>query len=359
MQEKSKIWKKIKVIRRLRENFVKKAEILASIREFFAIEGFLEVDTPTLVPSPDPCFFNEVFKIEGENLYLTTSPEFYIKKLLAAGLKNVYQITKAYRNWQENDPLHLSEFTILEWYRDNADYTDLMRDCENLINFTIKNLNNKNKIDTELCGRISLWQKTKNPTLLDIIRYQGMEINLTPPWKKISCKEAFKKYADVNLDEFVNIGYARKVCRQKGYQVNEKDTWEELYHQIFLNEVEPKLPKEQPLILYDYPAPLAALSKIKKSDPKYAERFEFYIGGLELGNGYSELTDWQEQEKRLKADIETRKIKGMKVFDYDHDFVEALKSGIPKTAGIAVGIDRLVMLFTDSSDIHEVTPVGI
>ncbi len=321
------------------EIFVIKSLILKTIRAFFDQEGFIEVDTPTLVASPDPNPFNEVFKIEGKNLYLTPSPEFFIKKLLSLGLKNVYQITKAYREGQENDPLHLNEFTILEWYRSGIDYTGLMRDCENLINFIQKKLNPINQISN--------------------IKYQKQTINLTSPWQRISCKEAFKKYADVNLDEFLDIKTARKICQKKGYQISDKNSWEELYHQVFLNEVEPKLPKEQPLILYDYPSPLAALSKIKDTNFKYAERFEFYIGGLELGNGYSELTDPEEQERRLQADLKTRREKGMLVFDYDHEFVEALKSGIPKTAGIAVGIDRLVMLFTDCTDIHEVTPLSL
>jgi len=333
-------WKNIKENPNLRQIFEKRARIIAAIREFFVQENFLEVETPTLVPSPDPSPFNEVFKIEGKNLYLIPSPEFSLKKLLAAGLKNIYQITKAYRDWQEDDPLHLSEFTILEWYRTGADYTDLMVDCENLVNFIFK------KTKNTLCPP----KKTK-------INFQGKEIDLTPPWTRISCKEAFKKYANVSLDEFLELKNAREICRTKGYQVNKKNSWEELYHQVFLNEVEPKLPQDKPLILYDYPAPLAALSQIKKTNPKYAERFEFYIGGLELGNGYSELTDFQEQEKRLKEDIKIRKLKGMKVFDYDHEFIEALRSGLPKTAGIAVGVDRLVMLFTNISNIHEVAPL--
>jgi len=186
-----------------------KANILKSIRDFFGKEGFLEIDTPTLVSSPDPSPFNEVFKIEGKNLYLTPSPEFNIKKLISLGLKNVYQITKAYRDWQENDPLHLNEFTILEWYRDNADYSDLMTDCENLLNHIIKNL-----------------------------IYQKRKIDLSPPWQRISCKEAFGKYAQVNLDEFFEIRNAQRICKNKGYQVNERTSWEELYLQIFLNEVD-------------------------------------------------------------------------------------------------------------------------
>jgi lysyl-tRNA synthetase class 2 len=330
-------WKKIKDSQNLKENLKIKAQVLAAIREFLQKEGFLEMDTPTMVTSPDPSPFNEVFEsqtVSGERVFFTPSPEFFLKKLLAAGLKNIYQITKAFRDQQEKDPLHLREFTILEWYRSGGDYLDLMKDCESLTGFIQKNL-----------------AKEK-------LFYQGKEIKLSPPWPRISCQEAFEKYANVNLDEFMDIARAGKVCQGKGYQIAGA-TWEELYHQVFLNEIEPQLLKLPAVILYDYPTPLAALSQIKKSDPRYAERFEFYLGGLEMGNGYSELTDPREQEKRLQADIRTRKAKKMKVFDYDRDFVEALKEGMPKTAGIAVGIDRLVMFFTDSSDIREVTPFAL
>lgn len=337
-------WKKIKENPKLKENLLVKAQILGAIREFFQHEGFTEMDTPAMVVSPDPNPFNEVLEtktVSGEKLFFTPSPEFFLKKFLAAGLKNIYQITKAYRDQQEKDPLHLREFTILEWYRDNASYLDLMKDCENLIQDIYQNLTEK--VENRK------WR----------LDYQGKEIDLTPPWPKISCKEAFKQYASINLDEFLEEKKAREICQKKGYQITQENTWEELYHQVFLNEIEPELLKFPTLFLYDYPAPLAALSRIKESDPRYAERFEFYLGGLEMGNGYSELTDWQDQEKRLQADVTTRKAKGMKVFDYDHDLIQALKEGLPKTAGIAVGVDRLVMLFTDSTDIHEVAPFAL
>jgi EF-P lysine aminoacylase GenX len=331
-------WKKIKDSQNLKENLKTKAQVLAAIREFFQNEDFLEMDTPTMVISPDPSPFNEVFEsqtVSGERVFFTPSPEFFLKKLLVAGLKNIYQITKAYRDKQEEDPLHLREFTILEWYRSAGDYLDLMKDCESLTIFIQKKLAQKK------------------------LFYQGKEIKLTPPWPRISCREAFQKYAGINLDEFLDKKKAIKICQAKGYQVSEKNAWEELYHQVFLNEVEPALLKLPAVIFYDYPAPLAALSQIKKSDPRYAERFEFYLGGLEMGNGYSELTDFREQAKRLRADIQTRKAKKMKVFDYDHDFVNALEEGMPKTTGIAVGVDRLVMLFTDTTDIREVTPFAL
>lgn len=320
------VWKQTK------ENLIIRAKVISAIRDFFEEEGFLEVETPTLVVSPDPSPFNEVLEtktLSGERLFLTPSPEFFLKKLLVAGFTDIFEITRAYRDRQEKDNLHLTEFTILEWYRSGADYLSLMADCENLVGFVCQQIKEKSKI------------------------------NFSPPWPRISCAEAFKKYAKVDLDKFLDINTARKICKQKNYNISPETTWEEMYHQIFLNEVEPYLIKMPAVILFDYPAPLAALSKIKEDNPCYAERFEFYLGGLEMGNGYSELTDWQEQEKRLKADIKARKKKKMKVFDYDQGFVEALKEGLPKTAGIAVGLNRLVMFFTGSTDIHQVAPFSV
>jgi len=325
--------------------------VIRAIRDFFKNEGFIEVETPLMVSAPDPSFTNEVFEtspVLGKRMFLAPSPEFFMKKIIALEkIPKTFQICKAFRNPQELDPLHNPEFTILEWYRVGADYTDLMEDCENLVKFIYKSFSSQIKNE-------KVKMKNDKEKIKNFLSYQGQKINITPPWPRTTIKEAFKKYANIDLDKFLDFMKAKEIARQKGYKINKETTWEQIYHQIFLNEIEPKLPKESPLILYDYPAPLAALSKIKKSDPKYAQRFEFYIGGLELGNGYSELTDWQEQEKRLKDDLLKRKRLGMKVFDYDHEFIEALKKGLPECAGIAVGVDRLVMLFTDSKTIQEV-----
>jgi lysyl-tRNA synthetase class 2 len=305
-------------------------QIIDAIRQFFKSQDFTEVETPLLVPYPDPSPFNEVFEVSPvleKRAFLTPSPEFFMKKLLASGSGNIFQICKAFRDSPELSPLHNPEFTILEWYRINADYTHIMTDCENLLNF--------------------ISQTTPiSPTHL---------ISLTSPWLRLSIKESFQKYADVNLDEFLDFKKARQICQKKGYQVSENSTWEQLYHQIFLNEVELKLPKEKPLILYDYPAPLAALARLKPTDPRYAERFEFYLAGLEIGNGYSELTDPQEQEKRLKQDVEIRKSLGMRLFPYDKYFVAAVKN-LPPCGGIAVGVDRLIMALTGAKIISEVLP---
>jgi len=317
-------------------------KIIDIVRAFFKVRGFVEVETPLLVSAPDPSPYNEVFetsKVRGKRAFLTPSPEFFMKRLLAQGANNIFQICKAFRNPQELNPFHNPEFTILEWYRVNATYTDLMVDCENLVSHIFK----------------SLSKQIKSEKLKNSMSYLGKKIDITLPWPRISVKEAFNKYANVDLDEFMDLKTAKRIAQNKSYKVEKETTWEQLYHQIFLNEIEPNFPKDKPLILFDYPAPLAALSQIKKTDPRYAERFEFYIGGVELGNGYSELTDSKEQKKRLIGDLKERKKLCMKTFPYDRKFVEALKS-IPKTAGIAVGIDRLIMLFTNSATIQEVLP---
>jgi lysyl-tRNA synthetase class 2 len=307
----------------------RREKIIDLIRFYFKKKGFLEVETPLLVSTPDTCPFNEVFEtspVYGKRAFLTPSPEFFMKKLLCQGPGNIFQISKAFRWTKETSPLHNPEFTILEWYRVKADYQDIMTDCENLISFLAKNL-----------------------------RFSKVDLSL--PWLRVSLKDAFKKYAQIDLEAFLDIKQARKICTHRGYQVAKNTTWEALYHQVFLNEVEPKLTKNpEPFFLYDYPYPLASLAKLKKDNPLFAERFELYLGGLEIANAYSELTDWQEQEKRLKADIQERRKRKMKAFDYDREFISLLKKGMPETAGIALGVDRLIMFFNQASTIDEVLP---
>ncbi|MGB9911153.1 MAG: EF-P lysine aminoacylase EpmA [Microgenomates group bacterium] len=302
-----------------------------AIRSFFKSQGFTEVDTPLLVTAPDPSPFNEVFEVHsitGQKFYLTPSPEFFMKKLLANNSGNIFQICKAFRDGQIG-PLHNPEFTILEWYRINANYYDIMVDCENLIDYLIKKL---------------------SP-----FKILNLKFKIIHPWPRISIKEAFQKYAKIDLDEFLDLNYARQICQQHGYQVNKTDTWEQLYHQIFLNEIEPKLPSGTPLILYDYPAPLAALARLKKDNPNYAERFEFYLNGIEIGNGYSELNDSSEQRKRLINDLKIRKKLGMRLFPLDEEFVKAVGK-MPPTGGIAVGVDRLMMTLIGKKKIDPTFP---
>ncbi|MFH1840672.1 MAG: EF-P lysine aminoacylase EpmA [Candidatus Shapirobacteria bacterium] len=305
-------------------DFQLKAQIFAAIREFFTQKGFSEADTPLLVKHPDPSLYHEVFEVKSgqETYYLSPSPEIYLKKLISEGARNIYQITKSFRENEENDCLHLREFTILEWYRDGANYSDLIADCQNLV------------------ALISQKTALKSPS---------------PPYPQLTCQEVFQRYAGVNLIEFLDINKARQIAQKKGYRVEKVTTWEQLYHQIFLNEVEPKLCTLPAFFLLDYPPLLAELAQTKKEPPHWAERVEFHLKGLEIANGYTELTDAQEQKKRFQIDIQERKKRGMKVFDYDRKFIAALKRGLPPTAGMALGVDRLVMALTGTKDIHQIT----
>jgi lysyl-tRNA synthetase class 2 len=157
----------------------------------------------------------------------------------------------------------------------------------------------------------------------------------------------------VDFDEFLDEKKASSIARSKGYTVNPENTWEELFNQIFLNEVEPNLGKGKPTILYEFPGVMGALARRKKSDPRFAERFEFYIEGLELGDCYSELTDWKEQQERFEVELKEIKRLGKTIYDYDHDFIEALKVGLPDCSGIAVGVDRLIMLYANAATIND------
>lgn len=345
-----KTWQRIKNNSKLWEKYFVREKVIQAIREFFLLQQFHEVETPLLVSSVIPESYLDVFATNlkdrlggNQKLFLTTSPEASIKKLLAAGIGNCFEITKSFRNGETGSKLHNPEFTILEWYRVGATYEDIMKDCEKLVTYINKKL------------------KTKNLRLNEI-NYQNKIINLTKPWERISIDNALKKFARICLDDITEknktdmfpaekIG---KVALRKGYKVEKNNTWEEIFNQIFLNEVEPNLGTHgKPTIIFDYPQPLAALAKLKESDPRLAERFELYMGGLELGDCYTELTDPKEQRKRFKEEMDKIKENGKTPIVPDKDFLNALQVGLPHCSGIAVGVDRLVMLFTDSKTIQE------
>ncbi|MDQ5883032.1 MAG: lysine aminoacylase GenX [Patescibacteria group bacterium] len=298
----------------------KRAEIKDLIRQFFKEKGFLEVQTPILVkgmstePYLDPIkveFFDE--KNKKYQGYLITSPEYSLKKLLSQGFTNIFEITKAFRQKEAFGGWHNPEFTILEWYRTKADYRDVMKDTEELVNFLVQQLYHR-----------------------EYFYFQNRKIDVSLPWPSMTIKQAFKKWAGIQIDQ-------KKKIRNF-------DDW---FYLVFLNQIEPNLPKNGPLILYDYPLPQAALAKRKSQKSFYAERFEVYLGGVELCNAFSELTDPKEQEQRLKKEQNIRKKLKKEVIPIDKTFLEALKSGLPKTSGNALGIDRLEMLLLDVKDIND------
>ncbi len=339
-----KTWQKIKAQPELLDQYLLREKVIDGIRNFFKTQNFREVETPSLVQRPSTETYLEFFDTElamadGQKRtgYLITSPEYAMKKLLAAGVGNMFQICKSFRNTEGLSSRHNPEFLILEWYRVNADYTDIMNDCEDLL--------------LELLHSV---QELRHLPVSDELRYQGQNFNLAKPWVRLSVPDAFQKFAGIDLETLLNESALLARAKQKEYQVTEQTTWEEVYNQIFLNEVEPQLKTfSQPVILFDYPASQAALSRKKVSDPRLAERFEFYINGLELGNAFSELADADEQEARLRADLKLRAESGRKSYELDTDFIDALKAGLPPTGGIAVGVDRLIMLLADVPSIHD------
>ena len=342
-----KTWQKLRKDPTLWDRYFIREKVLTAIRRFFLDRGFHDVETPFLTGSLPPESYLDIFETtlldrhrRKTRAFLPTSPEPFLKKLLVAGIGNCFSITKSFRNTEGQSKTHNPEFTILEWYRVDADYTDIMRDCEELLLF----------INTYLLRSKEPTEATQSSTRL---RYRGHTVDLSPPWERITVRDAFRRYAGINLSEALTRAKMATAAQKKGYRVRADDLWEEIFHQIFLNELEPKLGRGRPTIIYDYPVVLAALSRKKKTDPRFAERFEFYIEGLELGDAYSELTDWKEQLARFRSEQEERDRLGKTEHPIDDDFITALKAGMPKAGGIAVGVDRLIMLFSDTNNIAD------
>ncbi len=336
-------WHRLRAHPDLLPSYLMRARIIKAIRAFFDAQGFTEVETPLLVAAPGMEPYLEVFETRlttalgrTQRAFLTTSPEYAMKKLLVAGLPRIYQVCKSFRNGEEISRGHNPEFTILEWYRADADYRAIMADCEQLF--------------------LALWRACypdAEATAKPALRVGDTWIDLSPPWERLSVREAFARYAAVDLDTVVTDAEMRASLAARGYQVSDATTWEQGYHQLFLNEIEPRIGRPSPTILYDYPASMAALARRKPDDPLYAERFEFYIAGIELGNAFSELTDAAEQLARLEAEHAERAALGKTPYAVDPDFIRALQIGMPPAGGIAVGVDRIVMLFAGVETIQE------
>ena len=314
-----------------------RAKIIDAIRQFFKRKGFLEVSTPMFVklPGMEPYLNPLPYSFADEKNkrykgYVITSPEYSLKKLLSLGFPKLFEITKVFRQNESFGGAHNPEFTLIEWYRPHSDYRRIMKDTEELVS----------GLATMLYGKPA-------------ITYCGTKINLTPPWLKISVKQAFKKYAGINLDQAKTLTQFKALFRKNKYPIPHQATWDDLFYYVFLNFIEPNFPKDKPVIIYDYPLPQAALAKRKSKDSFYAERFEAYIAGIEICNAFSELTDWKEQYKRLKEECSLRKKLGKNLYGVDMDFIDALKSGMPETGGIALGIERLEMLLLNIKDIND------
>ena len=316
--------------------FKKRSKALHEIRSFFCNHDFLEMESPHLTPFPtlDNNILSiqaKVANISGEcmPLYLHTSPEHAMKKYLAAGAEKIYFLGKVFRNG-EITPLHNPEFTMVEWYRIQATYEDVMQDTECMIQ--------------HLCDTLKVKDK---------ISYLNHEIDLTSPWQRVSVHTLFKEKTDIDLYSAEDVENLKRQARHLGCILTDEDDWESCFYKIFLDYIEKELGIPEPVWVTDYPKRLGLMAQTKKHAPEYVERAELYIGGLELANGYSELIDPIEQRTRFIEDQAKKRAMG---FDYplDEELLHALELGLPPCAGMALGFDRLFMLLTNLTSIEDV-----
>jgi len=308
-----------------------RAQLQATLRQWFADQGFVEVETPILQVAPGAevhlAGFATALKTpdgaEARERWLHSSPEFAMKKLLAGGIPKLFQFARVFRN-AEGSALHHPEFTMLEWYRAGAPYETIMEDCAALL---------------RLAG-------TKK------LRWQGMVCDADAVPERLTVAEAFDRYAGVDL--FATIGDAERLSRLSGVAMHPGDSWDDVFFRVLFEKIERKLGEGRPTILCEYPIAMAALARAKPSDPRVAERFELYVCGVELANAFGELTDPAIQRARLQADMdEKQRLYGVR-WPVDGDFLAALDHGLPDCSGIALGFDRLVMLATGATHIEDV-----
>ncbi len=284
-------------------NLQLRAEIIQALRSFFIDKGYLEVDTPLRLP----CLIPEVNiePVASGDCFFQTSPELCMKRLLAAGHTKIFQICKCFRK-HERGSLHLPEFTMLEWYRSASNYRDLMDDCQDLLCFLAEQM-----------------------AFLDLSDWL---VKSAGDWEYLSVAEAFERYASLSV-----------------VQALEEDKFDEL----LVSEIEPHLGRGRPTVFFDYPAALGSLARLKDEDSSLAERFELYIDGVELANGFSELTDADEQRRRFDKERKLCRTQGREPGPMPEKFLTDLEQ-LESAAGIALGVDRLVMLFCGAERVDEV-----
>ena len=333
-------WRPDRLARR-RKHLEMRARVIDATRAFFREQGFLEVETPALQVSPgmEPhlvAFRTELQAPGGKGVprYLHTSPEFAMKKLLAGGLEQIFQMARVFRN-AECSATHHPEFTMLEWYRANASFVTLMDDCDALL-----------AAIADVADRPFTWQ--------------GKRCDASAPAERLTVAEAFSRECRIDLLATApeplapSLGLLAAAAEPLGIAPRPGDRWDDLFFRIFLERIEPKLGIGRPTILRDYPISMAALSRPRTNDPRLCERFELYVCGLELANAFGELTDPAEQRRRFEADMALKeKLYGTR-YPIDEDFLAALEHGLPPSAGIALGIDRLVMLASGADHIEDV-----
>jgi lysyl-tRNA synthetase class 2 len=286
-----------------------RSDTLQAIRAFFLARDFVEVDTPIRLPAP--ALEPYIDAIPSGDCYLRTSPELHMKRLLAAGMPRLFQMGACFRSGERGDR-HNPEFTMLEWYRANAGYEEILEDTKAMIR----------EVSVAVCGSAQF-------------PFGDIEIDVDRPWERITVADAFMRHAGWNPVEQFD---------------------EDRFDLDLVNKVEPALPRDRGVVLIDYPAEVAALARRSPHDVRVAERWELYLGGLELANAFGELTDAAEQRARFEACAIERAASGREVYPLDRPFLDALEAGMPPSGGIALGVDRLVMLLANATSIGQVIP---
>ena len=317
----------------VKETFIKRSRIISEIRRILDEKGYLEVETPVLntisggaTARPFVTHHNAL----DIDMYLRIATELNLKRLIVGGYDKVYEIGRIFRN-EGMDIRHNPEFTTIEFYEAYADYNDMMDISEELFS----------KCAMKVCGSMK-------------ITYQGQEIDLTPSWKRISMIDSIKEACGVDFNEIETDEEAVKLAEERGMEFADetKKTRGDVISMFFDEYVEKTL--IQPTFVYDYPVEISPLAKRKTTDPRLTERFELFIGGREYANAFSELNDPIDQYERFKKQVEARDAGDDEAGMMDEDFINALEYGMPPTGGIGIGIDRLVMLLTDSASIRDV-----
>lgn len=315
----------------VRKTFIIRSKIISGIRRYMDARGFLEVDTPILNTIPGGAAAKPFITHHNTldlDMYLRIAPELYLKRLIVGGLDRVYEIGRMFRN-EGMSIKHNPEFSMMELYQAYTDYHGMMELAENLIS----------SVAQEVLGTM-------------IISYQGQEINLTPPWNRLSMTDAVKQYAGIDFSAIHSDEEARAAAKDKGLHFDGKPVKGEILNLFFEEHVEPNL--IQPTFIMDYPVEISPLTKRKPGHPELTERFELFITGREFGNAYSELNDPIDQKERFVAQVKKREAGDEEANMMDDDFIVALEHGLPPTGGMGIGIDRLIMLLTDSFSIKDV-----
>ncbi len=311
-------------------------EILRAVREYFWTQGLMEIESPHIVASPGQEPNIEVMELavrdDRARVFpgvLHTSPEYTMKKMLASGFDRIFYLGKVFRNHESMSHTHHPEFTMAEWYRVGSSLEDIMDDTEQLCRF----------VATRVSDRYPEFRVYTD-------RF------LTESWKRISMRQLWLDILAIDLDTALTTQDLIACVREKGFVVSDAEQYEEVFYRIFLSEIEPVISSMGLVMIYEYPSAMASLSLLT-SDGRYARRVEAYIDGVELTNGFEELTDADEQERRFIFEQSERRMYGKKIYPIDHEFLEAVRN-LPNSAGISLGIDRLVMSLTGCKNIEDV-----